>query len=56
VKHLETFLGRRGWSTGLKRWEQELLFSAYTALETPLKDRKFGLDKITDLKKIRKQF
>lgn len=45
---LEKFLARRGWTTGLKEWERKLLYSAYEANETPIQDRKFGLDKIKD--------
>lgn len=52
ISELEKFLKRRGWTTGLKKWEQVLLFSAYEALETPLKERKFGLDKIKNMKEI----
>lgn len=52
VKTLEKFLKRRGWTTGLKEWERQLLFSAYEATETPHENRKFGLDKIKCLEDV----
>lgn len=55
VAHLERFFARRGMTTGLKQWEQELLFSAYEALEIPTKDRKFGLAKIKTIGDIQRK-
>lgn len=52
IKHLECFLKRRGWTSGLKKWELELLFSAYEALDVPHVHRKFGLDKIKEINKV----
>jgi hypothetical protein len=54
VKLLEQHLSRRGWTTGKKRWELQLLFSAYESLGVAAAERKFGLDKKTDIGKIRK--
>jgi hypothetical protein len=55
INILEQRLSRRGkWSTGKKRWELQLLFSAYESLGVAAADRKFGLDKETDISKIRK--
>ena len=54
IKLLEQHLSRRGWTTGKKRWELQLLFSAYESLGVAAADRKFGLDKETDIGKIRK--
>ncbi len=45
IKTLERFLAQRGWTTGVKKWEKDLLFSAYESLEIPMHLRKFGLDK-----------
>jgi len=54
IKMLEQHLSRRGWTTGKKRWELQLLFSAYESLSIPAEDRKFGLDKATTIDGIRK--
>ena len=54
IKMLEQHLSRRGCTTGKKRWELQLLFSAYESLGVAAADRKFGLDKETDIGKIRK--
>ena len=43
ISTLEKFLKNRGETTGLKKWEQELLVSAYRAARMPEKDWKFGL-------------
>lgn len=55
-KHIETKFSRRGWTTGMKKWEQELLFLSYEALGVKMEDRKFGLNKIETLGKIQKKF
>ena len=55
ISEIEKFFKRRGWTTGLKKWEQILLFSAYEALETPYAERKFDMDKIKDVNKIEKR-
>jgi hypothetical protein len=54
IKLLEQHLARRGWTTGKKKWELQLLFSAYESLGVAAADRKFGLDKETDIGKIKK--
>ena len=52
IKTLEHRFKGRGRTTGLKKWELELLFSAYEALEVELKNRKFGLHRVKDLTQI----
>lgn len=54
INMLEHRLSKRGWTTGKKRWELQLLFSAYESLGVAAAERKFGLDKKTDIGKIRK--
>lgn len=56
VKTLESLLAKRGWTRGKTRWELQLLYSAYEALGTPIAQRKFGLDKVQDIQKIRKAY
>lgn len=56
IKMLETHLSRRGWTTGKKKWELQLLFSAYESLGIPQRDRKFGLDKIPSTDRIYKSY
>ena len=53
LKNLEKILQNRG-DTGYKKWELEILFASYEALETPMQDRKYGLDKITKKEDIKK--
>ena len=52
IKTLERFLRQRGWTTGLKKWEQELLLSAYNALGVPDEKRLFSLSSDKDPKKL----
>jgi len=55
VKELESKLSRRGnWTTGKKKWELKLLFSAYEALGIDYEVRKFGLDKIENIEDIQR--
>ncbi len=55
IKLLEQHLARRAArATGKKKWELQLLFSAYESLGVAAADRKFGLDKQTDIGKIKK--
>jgi len=56
IKSLETILKNRGETSGLKKWEKVLLFSAYEATETPKENRKFGLDKIVEMSEITKSY
>ena len=54
---ISTFEGKlkhRGWTTGCKKWELKLLFSAYDALNIPVENRKFGLQKIKTIDEIEK--
>lgn len=55
IRQLESKLSRRGWTTGFKKWELELLFFAYEGLEMPMANRKFGLDKIKDASEIERR-
>jgi len=43
ISTLERFLKNRGWTTGLKKWEQELLISAYQSAEINPAEWKFNL-------------
>lgn len=54
IKVLEQHLQRRGWTTGKKKWELQLLFSAYKSLGVEAADRKFGLGKMKTIDEVQK--
>ena len=57
IKELEQKLSRRGWTSGFKKWELQLLYLAYEGMETPVNDRKFKLNEVKHFEDIeRKQF
>lgn len=56
VKELEGKCRHRGVTTGIKKWELNLLYSAYEALAIPKEERKFGLDKVDNPANIQKRY